>query len=93
MTLRAAGRTGEQRHFSERLVRDGYWVDVYLSMVPYTQSDRQVFLDFLDAIRIEPKGLSSCPKGRKIRREESQKNPEVVDWGINSSDIGSMYCI
>jgi len=23
--------------------------------MPYTQSDRQVFLDFVDAIRIEPK--------------------------------------
>jgi len=50
-----AGRTVEQRHFSAHLVRDGYWVDVHLSMMPYTQSDRQVFLDFLDAIRIEPK--------------------------------------
>jgi hypothetical protein len=53
--LQAAGRTAEHRHFSGHLVRDGYWVDVHLSMVPYTQSDRQVFLDFLDAIRIEPK--------------------------------------
>jgi hypothetical protein len=55
MTLQAAGRTAEQRHFSGHLVRDGYWVDLHLSMVPYTQSDRQVFLDFVDAIRIEPK--------------------------------------
>jgi hypothetical protein len=55
MALQAAGRTAEQRHFSGHLVRDGYWVDLHLSMVPYTQSDRQVFLDFVDAIRIEPK--------------------------------------
>ena len=53
--LQAAGRTAEQRHFSGHLVRDGYWVDVRLSMGPYTQSDRRVFLDFLDAIRVEPK--------------------------------------
>jgi hypothetical protein len=50
-----AGRTVEQMHFSGHLVRDGYWVDVHLSMMPYTQSDRQAFLDFVDAIRIEPK--------------------------------------
>lgn len=50
------GRTVEQLHFSGHLVRDGYWVDMYLSMMPYTPSDRQVFLDFMDAIRIEPKG-------------------------------------
>ena len=30
-------------------------VDLHLSMVPYTQSDRQIFLGFVDAIRIEPK--------------------------------------
>jgi hypothetical protein len=50
-----AGGTGEQLHFSGHLVRDGYWVDLHLSMMPYTQTDRQVFLDFVDAIRIEPK--------------------------------------
>jgi hypothetical protein len=55
VTLQAAGQTAEQHHFSGHLVRDGYWVDLHLSMVPYTQSDRQVFLDLLDAIRIEPK--------------------------------------
>ena len=49
-------RTVEQRHFSGHLVRDGYWVDFHLSMMPYTPKDRQVFLDFLDAIRIEAKG-------------------------------------
>ena len=50
-----AGRTVEQHHFSGHLVRDWYWVDLHLSMMPYTQSDRQVFLDFVDAIRTEPK--------------------------------------
>ena len=56
MTLQTAGRTAEQQHFSGHLVRDGYWVDLHLSMVPYTRSDRQVFLNLLDAIRIELKG-------------------------------------
>jgi len=51
----AAGRTVEQRHFSGHLVWDGYWVDVHLSMTPFTPKDRQAFLDLLDAIRIEPK--------------------------------------
>jgi hypothetical protein len=37
------------------LIRDGYWVGSHLSMMPYTQSDRQIFPDFVDAIRIEPK--------------------------------------
>ena len=55
MRLQAAGRTAEQRHFSGHLVRDEYWVDLHLSIAPYNPSDRQVFLDFLDAIRIEPK--------------------------------------
>ena len=50
-----AGRTVEQQHFSGHLVRDGYWVDIHLSMMPYTQSDRRVFPDFVDAIRVEPK--------------------------------------
>ena len=50
-----AGRTVEQMHFSGHLVRDGYWVDLHLSMMPYTPKDRQAFLDFVDAIRIEPK--------------------------------------
>jgi hypothetical protein len=50
-----AGRTLEQHHFSGHFVRDGYWVDMHLSMMPYTPKDRQAFLDFLDAIRIEPK--------------------------------------
>jgi len=50
-----AGRTVEQLHFSGHLVRDGYWVDIHLSMMPYTQSDRRVFPDFVDAIRVEPK--------------------------------------
>ena len=49
------GRTVEQHHFSGHLVRDWYWVDLHLSMMRYTQSDREVFLDFVDAIRIEPK--------------------------------------
>jgi hypothetical protein len=56
MKLQAAGRTAEQRHFSGHLVRDGYWVDLHLSMAPYTPSDRQVFLVFVDAIRIERNG-------------------------------------
>ncbi len=56
MTLQAAGRKAEQRHFSGHLVRDGYWIDLHLSITPYTSSDRQVFLDFVDAIRIEAKG-------------------------------------
>jgi hypothetical protein len=30
-------------------------VDLHPSMMPYTQSDRQVFLDFVDAIRVEAK--------------------------------------
>ena len=55
MKPQATGRTVEQWHFSGHLVRDGYWVDGHLSIAPYAQSDRQVFLDFLDAIRIEPK--------------------------------------
>ncbi len=46
----------EQHHVSGHLVRDRYWVDMHLSMMPYTAKDRQVFLDFVDAIRIEPKG-------------------------------------
>jgi len=50
-----AGRTVEQQHLSGHVVRDGYWVDLHLSMMPYTQSDRQIFLDFVDAIRVEPK--------------------------------------
>jgi len=50
-----AGRTVVQHHFSGHFVRDRYWVDLHLTMMPYTQSDRQVFLDFVDAIRIEPK--------------------------------------
>jgi hypothetical protein len=55
MKLYAAGRTAEQRHFSGHLVRDGYWVDLHLSMMPYTPKDRRAFLDFVHAIRIEPK--------------------------------------
>jgi hypothetical protein len=50
------GRTVAQLHFSGHLVRDGFWVDMHLSMMPYTPKDRQVFLDFVDAIKIEPKG-------------------------------------
>ncbi len=49
------GRKVEHHHFSGHFVRDGYWVDMHLSMMPYKPSDRQVFLDFLDAVRIEPK--------------------------------------
>jgi len=55
MVLQPTGRTAEQRHFSGHLVRDENWVDVHLSMAPYTPSDRQVLLDFVDAIRIEQK--------------------------------------
>ncbi len=46
----------EQHHVSGHLVRDGYWVDMHLSMMPYTAKDRQVFLDFVDAITVAPKG-------------------------------------
>jgi hypothetical protein len=49
------GRTVEQLHFSGHLVRDGFWVDMHLSMMPYTPKDRQVFLDFVDGIKIELK--------------------------------------
>jgi len=54
-TLQAAGRTAAQHHLSRHLVRDGYWVDLHLSMMPYLPKDQQVFLDFLDSIRIEQK--------------------------------------
>ncbi len=50
------GRAVAQGHVSAHLVRDGYWVDMHLSKMPYTPKDRQTFLDFVDAIRIEPKG-------------------------------------
>jgi hypothetical protein len=30
-------------------------MDIHLSKMPYSSPDRQVFLEFLDAIRIEPK--------------------------------------
>jgi hypothetical protein len=33
MKLQAAGRTAEQRDFSGHLVRDGFWVDLHISMV------------------------------------------------------------
>ena len=39
MKLQTAGRTAEQRHFSGHLVRDGYWVDVHLSMAAYGRGD------------------------------------------------------
>lgn len=48
-------RTGEQHHFSSNLVRNGYWADEHLSIMAYAPKDRQVFLDFLNAIRVEPK--------------------------------------
>ncbi len=50
------GRTVTQGHVSGHFVRDGYWVDLHLSMMPYTAKDRQVFLDFVDAIQVAPKG-------------------------------------
>ncbi len=50
------GGTVAQGHVSGHLVRDGYWVDMHLSRMPYTPSDRQTFLDFVDAIQVEPKG-------------------------------------
>jgi hypothetical protein len=50
------GQTVTQGHVSGHLVRDGYWVDMHLSKMPYTPNDRQTFLDFVDAIRVEPKG-------------------------------------
>ncbi len=50
------GRVVEQHNFSGHLARDGYWVDVHLSMMPYTPKDRRVFLDFVGAIKVEPKG-------------------------------------
>lgn len=46
----------EQHHVSGHLVRDGYWVDMHLSLMPYTPKDRQAFLDFVDAIQVAPKG-------------------------------------
>jgi hypothetical protein len=46
----------EQHHVSGHLVRDGYWVDMHLSKMPYTPEDRQAFLDFVDAITVAPKG-------------------------------------
>jgi hypothetical protein len=52
MTLQGAERTAEQRHVSGNLMRDGYWVDLHLSMAPYAPTDQRVFLDFVDAIRI-----------------------------------------
>ncbi len=44
----------EQHHVSGHLVRDGYWVDMHLSMMPYAAKDRRVFLDFVDSITVEP---------------------------------------
>jgi hypothetical protein len=35
-----AGRTMEHRHLSVHLIQEGYWVDLRLSMMPYTQTDR-----------------------------------------------------
>lgn len=49
-------RTVAQGHVSGHLVRDGYWVDLHLSKMPYTPGGRQAFLDFVDAITITPKG-------------------------------------
>jgi hypothetical protein len=50
------GQTVTQGHVSGHLVRDGYWVDMHLSMMPYTPGDRQTFLDFVDAFQVAPKG-------------------------------------
>jgi hypothetical protein len=62
MKLQAARRTAEQRYFSGHRVHEGYWVDVHLLMVPYTSSDRQVFLDLLDAIKTEARGRRAGPR-------------------------------
>ncbi len=50
-----AGQPIQQYHFSGHLVRDGYWVDLHLSKVLYTSKDRQLFLDFVDGLVIQPK--------------------------------------
>jgi hypothetical protein len=50
------GQAVAQGHVSGHLVPDGYWVDMHLSLMPYTPSDRQMFLDFVDAIRVALKG-------------------------------------
>jgi hypothetical protein len=52
----APGGTVVQHHVFGHLIREGYWVNLHLSMMPSKPSDRQVFLDFVDTIRIEPKG-------------------------------------
>ncbi len=50
-----AGQPIRQYHFSGHLVRDGYWIDLHLSKLLYTSKDRQLFLDFVDGLVIQPK--------------------------------------
>lgn len=50
------GEMVEQHHVSAHLLREGYWVDLHLSMMPNKPSDRQAFVDFVDSITVEPKG-------------------------------------
>jgi hypothetical protein len=50
------GRTVQQFHISGHLVKDGYWIDLHLSKMPYAPTDRQGAFDFVDSIRLDPKG-------------------------------------
>jgi hypothetical protein len=50
------GRTVQQFHLSGHWVRDGYWVDLHLSKMPYAPKDRQGAMDVVDSLTIEPKG-------------------------------------
>lgn len=41
-----------QHHMNAHFVRNGVWVDVHLSKVKYRESERRLFVDFVESIKL-----------------------------------------
>jgi hypothetical protein len=44
-----------QQHMNAHFVKDGVWIDVHMSKVNYRQTDRELFVNQVRAIRFRPK--------------------------------------
>lgn len=50
------GREFRHHHVYANWARDGIWIDFHLSKSPYEETDRRLFLNFLNSVRFVPTG-------------------------------------
>ncbi|MBC7932535.1 MAG: hypothetical protein H7Z38_18405 [Rubrivivax sp.] len=54
------GQRVNQKHFNAYIARDGAWIDIHLSKIPFKDGDEKLFYAILDSIKFVPAGAASA---------------------------------